>query len=53
MAFQVNLPNEEAWTKEIASSQTGVIQGVNVNPQRRRSFGHRLFAKPGAMLRSR
>jgi thiol-disulfide isomerase/thioredoxin len=30
MAFQVNLPNEEAWTKEIASSQTGVVQGVIV-----------------------
>ena len=27
MAFQVNLTNEEAWTKEIASSQSGVIQG--------------------------
>ena len=30
MAFQVILPNEEAWTKEIASSQTGVVQGVIV-----------------------
>ena len=30
MAFQVNLPNEEAWTKEIASSETGVVQGVVV-----------------------
>lgn len=28
MAFQINIPNEEAWTKEIASSQTGVVQGV-------------------------
>ncbi|DBA90188.1 hypothetical protein WJX77_011074 [Trebouxia sp. C0004] len=30
MAFQVNLPNEQAWTKEIASSQTGVVQVVEV-----------------------
>ncbi len=28
MAFQVNLPNEEAWAKEIASSQSGVVQGI-------------------------
>ena len=27
MAFQINIPNEEAWNKEIASSQTGVVQG--------------------------
>ena len=27
MAFQVNLPNEEAWAKEIAGSQSGVVQG--------------------------
>lgn len=53
MAFQVSLANEEAWTKEIASSQTGVVQGLIVNPPRRRSFGHRLFAKPEAVLRSR
>ena len=29
MAFQVNLPNEEAWAKEIATSQSGVVQGVH------------------------
>lgn len=28
MAFQVNIPNEATWAKEIGSSQTGVIQGV-------------------------
>ncbi len=54
MAFQVNLPNEEAWTKDIASSQTGVVQGVmHCVIQRRRSSGDRLFAKPVAWLRSR
>ncbi|KAL3154923.1 hypothetical protein ABBQ38_011457 [Trebouxia sp. C0009 RCD-2024] len=30
MAFQVNLTNEEAWSKEIAGSQSGVVQVVEV-----------------------
>ena len=30
MAFQVNIPNEATWAKEIGSSQTGVIQGVHL-----------------------
>lgn len=29
MAFQVNIPNEDAWAKEIAGSQTGVVQGLS------------------------
>lgn len=28
MAFQINIPNDEAWNKEIASSQAGVVQGT-------------------------
>ena len=29
MAFQVNIPNEAAWAKEIGGSQTGVVQGAH------------------------